>query len=425
VCSRKFQYWVGVRTPRPPAKMPLMEVSDEEEPYAEFVLPHINEECVRKRKSIDRYNATREFLLPGDGMIVKVDEFGEWRQVPGFPDTVHVSSMGYVSTLLNGNRITRKGTISGNGYPTFGLEGYDYRVHTLVCRAFHGHQPSKEASVDHVAKYDGDWKRERADNRAENLRWSTCAEQTSNTKPHDTRCTSKAVFVSHIDWDRFTPRMWFSSVGAADKALGVQNLSKVANGKHTNSKGWVATFVPPDETQEDLPGERWVEVDARVWVSNMGRAHVKETRGSGWKYRHTPRATSGEAYATLFVKGAHTRMHRTVFFAFGGVLLPGQTVDHINRDRQNNRLSNLRAAYPNVQNDNRDTKEIADREDCKKMPILFSSEDEGAWEWVESMKAAAVLLNKRHPERNFNQGTISNILKGKHLTSQGYRFRFA
>lgn len=60
--------------------------------------------------------------------------------------------------------------------------------------AFHGAKPTDKHTVDHVAKYDGDWFKERGDNRASNLRWATKKEQSENRTRPSTSSLQKPVF---------------------------------------------------------------------------------------------------------------------------------------------------------------------------------------------------------------------------------------
>ena len=60
-----------------------------------------------------------------------------------------------------------------DGYIYVGCQGKTYALHRLLCGAFHGPPPTPEHEVDHR-------NRNRSDNRAENLRWATKAENCEN-----------------------------------------------------------------------------------------------------------------------------------------------------------------------------------------------------------------------------------------------------
>ncbi len=66
------------------------------------------------------------------------------------------------------------------GYPSFTHRSRSLAyVHTLVCEAFHGLRPTPSHQVAHG---NGD----RQDNRAENLRWATPAENSADARRHGT-----------------------------------------------------------------------------------------------------------------------------------------------------------------------------------------------------------------------------------------------
>ena len=139
--------------------------------------PHRTKCCCGPMKSMDyRPSSPSEF---GDAIVRAV----QWRSVPGFNDELRVSSEGMVQQYdVRGKAWwpPKWATVKRHGYPTITHRQTVRRVHQLVALAFVGPQPTPGHTVDHIAKYDGDWERERSDNRACNLRWATRAEQTSN-----------------------------------------------------------------------------------------------------------------------------------------------------------------------------------------------------------------------------------------------------
>lgn len=308
------------------------------------------------------------------GAVQYTDEFGEWRSVPGFDsELLIVSSLGYArSRHFKSGSMCRphKGTQKKlTGYCSIRIYGIDYRLHCLICRAFQGPQPAG-ATCDHIAKHDTRVE-ERSDNRAENLRWASNEEQMNNRRMTDVaKRGSRPIFVRHISWDALTPSMWFSSGYAADKALGIHGIGVVVDPNYPTKvtcMGYTATRAPAMETQEDLPAtesqpaERWVQFNERVWVSNRGRCHRMSKRGTTFDDRFTPVAKEGQDYAIMKIGDRNMPFHVIVFKAFGGVLSFGESVDHIDRDRTNNSLQNLRAATASEQSRNRTLKPPSER----------------------------------------------------------------
>lgn len=102
-----------------------------------------------------------------------------WKPVVGYEGLYEVSDHG---------RVRRYGRIVGgylpkSGYPQIRLSKANNpktsNIHRLVCEAFHGPPPSPEHEVAHL---DG----ARTNNRADNLKWKTVAENAADRKVHGT-----------------------------------------------------------------------------------------------------------------------------------------------------------------------------------------------------------------------------------------------
>jgi hypothetical protein len=105
---------------------------------------------------------------------------------------------------------------------------------------------------------------------------------------------------------------------------------------------------------DDLPGEEWRQVPGLregMFVSNKGRVW--------FKYRPNPYKTYGnetpEGYFTVSCGEQEIKVHRVVILAFTGPPpTDDHTVDHIDRDRGNNCIENLRWATASEQAKNRE-----------------------------------------------------------------------
>lgn len=338
---------------------------------------------------------TRVDLGAGEGIgeFVRRNEYGTWRTVPGFdPAHLIVSSEGWTRTRTSSGKELCKphiGCQKQTGYYCTRINGHPYFVHCLILRAFEGPRLSTEHTGDHK-------NRNRSDNRACNLCWETPEGQCANRGKRKALRTGQPVRVRRADWPTEYEWVTYPSAKAADTACGVKYLNNVANpnDRHKSVKDkegfkWLAEWAEPDETPEDLPPDPdYVDAkgdpkpqDKEEWrdaiyndgnflkgvrVSSHGRAQCKHPRGSGWGHRFTPRPAEGEGYAEI---AGGKKFHIAVFCSFGGTLVGDDTVDHIDRDKTNNMISNLDAASKSRQALNQTRKPIKERNNSHKQRI--------------------------------------------------------
>lgn len=108
----------------------------------------------------------------------------EWRKIEQAPDYA-ISDQGRVKRLVDKRYYKAGGLLtlgmSYDGYKTVMLyvntKQILRRTHNLVCRAWHGNPPTPE---HHAAHWNGD----KLDNRPENLRWATAAENNEDIHRH-------------------------------------------------------------------------------------------------------------------------------------------------------------------------------------------------------------------------------------------------
>lgn len=253
----------------------------------------------------------------------------QWKEVRG----IKVSSEGWVETQHKGPRLPSHNI---SGYRELALNGKKVRVHTLVAEAFIGPRPSPDHTVDHI-------NHDRGDNRVCNLRWASKAEQLANQKSMDLS-THKAN--NPVEYRRVGDVNWTlcRSQNHASRLLGClgSHISLCVNGKRNTHAGYEFRRPPVEE----IDGEVWRECDT-FEVSNMGR--IKHKSSPPFK----PVAARGMPYAMF----SNHAVHRIVAWAFlGDPPFDGATIDHCNRDKSDNRASNLRWASPKEQRANQDHK---------------------------------------------------------------------
>lgn len=280
------------------------------------------------------------------GRQIDEDEFGEWRTVPDLEGKIQVSSKGYVRRVDAGRVqpavLPKPGTL---GYRCIGVGGKMHKVSRLVCTAFHGPCPPAFTCL-HISK-GVDMISARADDRAENLRWASRADLVNCRRKCKRQRTGKPIMVRHISWDDTTPSLRFATATEADDVLKVKGLRHAANPAKTVlvNRVWRASWVEPDECQEDLPAtdtepaEVWVDVMETLRVSNRGRAQALQNQHR-WGRIFVPKCSEGEQYPTV---GRHQYFHHVLWRAFGNVVPDGYIIDHLDGERENNKLSNLRA----------------------------------------------------------------------------------
>ena len=104
---------------------------------------------------------------------------------------------------------------------------------------------------------------------------------------------------------------------------------------------------------DDLPGEEWRQVPGLrdgMFVSNKGRIWAKYLPNS---YKH-PGCKTAEGYFRFKCMGCGYRVHQVVILAFTGPPpTDDHTVDHIDQNKENNCVGNLRWATASEQSKNR------------------------------------------------------------------------
>eukprot|EP00966_Prymnesium_polylepis_P139425 3221893-Prymnesium_polylepis.1 len=143
--------------------------------------------------------------------VVLTIEGEHWKSIDGF----QVSNFGRVQTQRCPPYYPRPDAFTG--YCKIGKRENGRikkaAVHILVCSAFIGPPPSATHTVDHINRC-------KNDNRAENLRWATRSEQSSNRSDYKIHARRKPVLCGYGDeWTRY------ASISEAVQITGVDQAS--------------------------------------------------------------------------------------------------------------------------------------------------------------------------------------------------------
>jgi len=219
------------------------------------------------------------------------------------------------------------------GYQKVMCKGINLMIHRLVHILFNDPELKKfvpGSSVDHLD-------RDKTNNTSNNLRWATKQQQRANThhfnrsKPPNP--TSVKVSIRRVD--NPADRIVFASLSDAAKHFGLpkwQNFRKVK--RMSQQLGWKLRYC----RDADLPGEIWKPTVHGTMVSSCGR-----TSANGFRKIFPHIGNCG--YRRINIKEIHYGVGSLVLEAFG---FPkpsdDHSVDHINRCRTDDSLSNLRWA---------------------------------------------------------------------------------
>ena len=267
----------------------------------------------------------------GRGKVeVGLPGYGVWRRVPGF-SKILASDQGYIMTQ-GAIGVRTQTQCKHTFYWRVGCNGLHERVHSLVCRAFHGPAREDHTSVDHHGGKELSPEERRSDNSASNLAWATRKEQAVNRKKpkpnsHGEPCVVWRVQGGKRGTERspdymtpIGPEVSYSSLSEAATALGLDDgsLSKVFLGKLKTvptKEGVRYTGRWQERDEANLDGEEWKQHSSRLWVSTHGRIQTKSGRGERWSPKRVCSKLEGSGYMRVMSEGKTCR-NTSVFISF-------------------------------------------------------------------------------------------------------------
>ena len=310
------------------------------------------------------------------GAFLFCNEWGNWYSVPGYAaERLRGSDEGFLQIWrpTGGWGAPTRGTLHPSGYRAVGVNRKHRKVHDLLCTIWYGLKSYSSWTAQHGRGGKGD------NSRTNLLGWATKKQQvTEHIAKRTATSGGKPILVWPVGASS-TDAKWYANSNQAAQDTGAPTLERVASGSHKQSSGYCAKWAPALEPQDDLPfegyapghnlAEEWRKVTPNLWVSNRGRSCRKHNHGAAFGHKVTRQPSKGEVYATCSVNNKLMGFHVVIFDAFFPGVRKGRTVDHIDRTKTNNQLSNLRPATRVEQNANRTLKPSANRGASTKKPM--------------------------------------------------------
>lgn len=275
-----------------------------------------------------------------------------WKEVSGSDGRYQVSNLGKVKSFCqNKTGILMLGTNNGAGYRivllTLDNTQKSIRIHRLVAQHFIDN-PNNYDVVDHI---DGN----RSNNHVSNLRWVTFSQNSINSKvPSNNTSNSKGVFFNTqksrwvASWVEDNKRRTKHFVDKDDAIEFRNNIIDKVYGKefNTHRMNFTHTTILRRENLFDCNDEEfWKPISfyPKYHISSWGRIKSFNQIKDGIILNGT---LMPDGYVSLFIqdfnKNKSYQVHILVATHFTDNPNNYKYVDHIDGNRQNNHISNLR-----------------------------------------------------------------------------------
>lgn len=245
------------------------------------------------------------------------------------------------------------------------IQGYDYHLAALICRAIHGPAPSKMHIAQHLNL-------DPSNNHNANLAWMTKKESAQHVRKANKNRKSNARRISKpirgrrkmgkTEGCKETPWVKYE-LGATEaaKKLGLdkKSISKCCGGTLKTTGGYEFEYdlsmnllLPEEQFREVVFGDGQYDVPLKLLDDLKNSNHslqIPEISNKGrWMDTQGVIKTPGShpsGYSYIMIMGVNFALHGLVCRAFHGPpLIDTDTPNHINRDTTNNHADNLRWA---------------------------------------------------------------------------------
>lgn len=322
----------------------------------------------------------------------------EWKDcsLSGFPDYL-ASSLGRIYSMRTGKVLS--GYVRADGYCQVNIPNGDKNkcvlAHTLICNAFHGNPPDVTHTVDHID-------RNKVNNIPSNLRWASKSEQTNNR----VFSSNKPRRIAQIENAKIID---FHDEQAVMEIFDVDILRIPNNGIQYNGYLWMyEKFI-----KFNIKGEKWMPLNINnklIKVSNMGRIETNDDKDQKRRKRFGGNHASG--YKSVDISGKKYLVHTLVVIAFRGNYSPDLVVNHIDRDKTNNRLDNLEVVTKSentihaINSGTKSTKQVTQISPNGEIIATFSS------------------IQKASDATGIYHSSIGKAANGKQKTAGGFIWKF-
>lgn len=297
-------------------------------PGPQYIIKHIDNNLANNSLDNLQYENIIDFRKSEANIKTFREPDEEWKSCEAveFPYYL-VSSFGRVYTCITGKIMSSY--VDDEAYERLKMVSTDghqkhMSIHRLVCRVFHGAPPNNEDyTVDHID-------RNRLNNKSENLKWATYAEQAVNKEYSE----NKQRYIFKIQKNGAIIAKF-----PEDKALELiksNNAFLFTKGVFFDGFYWIA------KERWDLPNEEWRDIifeGRSVKISNMGRFEFENGRKTNGTLNYS-------GYRSVGVNYKRKSLHRLVIEGFYGEIPDGLVVNHIDGNKSNNKLENLEVVTP-------------------------------------------------------------------------------